>query len=67
MDRCETCSHWGGSPSSYAAPCGLGQYPARVPFDCTCDKHSSKAQPPPAAPDMQSQTRGIVQMWQARP
>jgi hypothetical protein len=62
---CESCQHWIAVDrlASYAAPCALKVYDGRVPFDLTCDKHSSAPAP---AVDMQSQARGVptvVQMW----
>ena len=66
--RCASCTHWLAPDrgASYAAPCALGAYPARVPFDMTCDRHSGRPQPPPV--DMQSQTRGVLyQMWGVKP
>lgn len=64
--RCETCSHWQPADrlTAYAAPCALASYPGRVTFDMSCPQHSSAPQP---APQDQSNARGIVQMWQARP
>ena len=57
--QCMTCAHWQPVDrlASYAATCALASYPGRVPFDLTCDKHSSAPQPTPV-PDMQSQVRG---------
>ena len=60
---CASCTHWRpvDRGASYAAECAAGSYPGRVSFDMTCDKHSGKVQQP--AVDMQSQARGIYQMW----
>jgi hypothetical protein len=68
MLKCETCSHWQPLDrlASYAATCALGCYPGRVAFDMGCDKHSQQA-PTMPPPQDQSNARGIVQMWQARP
>jgi len=66
---CDTCAHWQPSSdrtSSYAGACALQSYPGRVTFDMSCDKHSSTPQPAPTV-DMQSQARGIYQMWGPRP
>ena len=71
MLRCETCLHWQPIDrlASYAAPCALECYPGRVPFNLTCDQHSSA---PPPAPDMQSQARGVPMLpwagvWGTKP
>ncbi len=61
MLKCETCKHWQGSHTAYAAPCALASYPGRVSFDMGCDKHSSTPQTP--VPDMQSQARGPMVPW----
>lgn len=63
MRTCETCTHWQGSQSSYAAPCALASYPGRVAFDMTCEKHSGNVPAPELS--QQSQARGITyQQWQ---
>lgn len=70
MLLCETCLHWACEDrlASYAGLCKLESYPGRVPFNLTCDKHSSKPQEAPPAVDMQSQVRGAWgQMWKAKP
>ncbi len=59
--RCESCAHWRPATdrlTAYAGACALQSYTGRVPFDMSCDKHSSAPQPPPV-PDMQSQARGF--------
>lgn len=63
---CENCAHWDvpDRVSCYAGLCRLESYPGRVPFNLTCDKHSSKPQEAPPALDQQSQVRGAWgQMW----
>ncbi len=67
---CATCIHWTGTPSSHSADCRLHVYTGLVPFSLTCAQHATSTPPPPVAPDMQSQVRGvptIVQMWGPRP
>lgn len=59
---CENCLHWQPTDrlSCYAAPCALGCFPGRVPFDLTCDEHSGREVPPPVQD--QSQVRGVPTM-----